>query len=105
MGEDDGVHKDSVMPLSWVQESNNATGSNRDATTVITARDLSQKDNDKYHMTSRTRGSKDTAQRDISPEQKRTHRSGGQTCGEPRGRGEEVGWPGSLGLADANAYI
>ena len=105
MDEDDGVHIYNVVPLSCVQERNNAIGSNSDATKVIMVCGTSQKDNDKYHMTSLPCRSQDRAQRNISPEQKQTHRSRGQTCGEPRGRGEEVGWTGNLGLVDANAYI
>ena len=37
--------------------------------------------------------------------QKHTQRHREQTCGCQWGRGEEVGWTGSLRLADANYYI
>ena len=43
------------------------------------------------------------AQRNLSVEQKQTHRHGDQACG-CQGRGG-VGWTGSLGLVDANYYI
>ena len=64
----------------------------------------SQKENDKYHMTSFICGIYNLAQMNLSTEQKQPHRQGEQTCGRPGG-GEGVGWTGSLKLVDANYYI
>ena len=45
------------------------------------------------------------AQMNLSTEQKQTKlRHGEQTC-VAKGKGEGVGWMGSLGLVDANYYI
>ena len=40
-----------------------------------------------------------------SVEQKQTKKHGKTDLWLPRGRGEGVGWTGSLGLVDANYYI
>ena len=40
----------------------------------------------------------------LSTKQKQTQ-TGGQTCGCQAGRGEKVGWVGSVGLGDVNYYI
>ena len=45
------------------------------------------------------------AQMNLSIKQNQTQRHREQTCGWPRGRGEEVGGMESLGLVDANYYI
>ena len=44
------------------------------------------------------------AQMNLSTKQKDTPRHR-EHVWLPRGRGEEVGWTGSLGLVDANYYI
>ena len=64
---------------------------------------LNQKD--KYHVISLTCQIYNTTQTNLSAKQKQTHRHREQTCGCQAGRGEGEGWPGSLGLVDANYYI
>ena len=64
---------------------------------IITLSKVSQKEKDKYHMTSCMQNLKYN-----TTKQKQTHKYREQTCGR-QGMGEE--WTGGLGLADANQYI
>ena len=42
------------------------------------------------------------AQTNLSTQQNQTHRHGEQSCVYRGGKGERVGWTGSLGLVDAD---
>ena len=65
--------------------------------------EVSQKEKDKYHTTSLTRGIEDMTQMNLTV--KWTHRHRQQICGCQEGRGMGEGWTGSSGLADENYYI
>ena len=53
----------------------------------ITLNEASQKEKDKYHVTSLICGIYDMARMNLSTEQKQTHRHGKQTCGCQGGEG------------------
>ena len=67
MSRDDVVHKYKGILLSHKRERNNAICSNMDATILLS--EISQKEKDKYHMTSRTCGIQNMTQMTLSMKQ------------------------------------
>ena len=85
------------------KEQNNALCSNVDATRDYHTK-RSQKEKNKYRMITLICGIQNMTQMNLSTKQKQTHGHGEPSCGA-KGRSEDVGWMGSLGLIDANYYI
>ena len=87
------IEKNKLMPFetTWIQLE------------ILILSEVSQKEKDKYDITY-VWNLKHGTDEPIA-KQKHTQRHREQTCGCQWGRGEEVGWTGSLRLADANYYI
>ena len=82
------IKKNKIMPFATTQMQ----------LEILILRELSQKEKDKYQMISLVCGIYNTAQMNLSTEQKQTHRL-------VVAKGEGVGWMWNSGLVDANYYI
>ena len=72
---------------------------------ILIRSEVSQKENDKYHMGSLRCGIQNMTQMNFSMKQKKTHRHREQTCGCQGGGEVEEGWTGRFGVTDVNHYI
>ena len=70
---------------------------------IVILSEVSQTEEEKYNMVSRTCGIQNTTQVNIPTKQKQTHRHRGQTCSSQGGG--RSGERGSSGLAEANYYM
>ena len=70
----------------------------------MTVDEISQKEKDKYHMTSLICGIETMIQMNLFTKQKQAHRHRAQILWLPKGREVGKGWSGRLGSGEANHY-
>ena len=71
---------------------------------IITPREVSTKEKDKYRMTSLICGIQNMTQMNLFTKQKQAHRHRAQILWLPKGREVGKGWSGRLGSGEANHY-